>query len=39
LLVNAPRLFRLPVRRQWLRTFGIRAGRLAGSMTQHAFFP
>jgi GT2 family glycosyltransferase len=39
LLVNVPRLFRPPVRRQWLRTFGIRAGRLAGSVTQHAFFP
>jgi GT2 family glycosyltransferase len=39
LLVNVTRLFRLPVRRRWLRTFGIRAGRLAGSMTQHAFFP
>jgi GT2 family glycosyltransferase len=39
LLVNVPRLFRQAVRRQWLRTFGIRAGRLAGSATQHAFFP
>jgi GT2 family glycosyltransferase len=39
LLVNAPRLFAQPVRRQWLRSFGIRTGRLAGSVTQHAFFP
>jgi GT2 family glycosyltransferase len=39
LLVNVPRLFQQQVRRQWLRTFSIRAGRLAGSMTQHAFFP
>ena len=39
LFVNVPRLFRQSVRRQWLRTFSIRTGRLAGSMTQHAFFP
>jgi GT2 family glycosyltransferase len=39
LFVNVLRLFQPPVRRQWLRTFSIRAGRLAGSMTQHAFFP
>jgi GT2 family glycosyltransferase len=39
LFVNVPRLFRQPVRRQWLRTFSIRAGRLAGSVTQHVFFP
>jgi GT2 family glycosyltransferase len=26
-------------RRQWVRTFGIRAGRLAGSVTHRAFFP
>ena len=39
LFVNVPRLFQQPVRNQWLRTFGVRAGRLAGSMKQHAFFP
>ena len=39
LIVNAPRLFSRPVRRQWLRTFSIRSGRLAGSITQRAFFP
>lgn len=39
LLVNVPRLFARQVRRQWLRTFGIRSGRLAGSLSQHAFFP
>jgi GT2 family glycosyltransferase len=26
-------------RRRWARTFGIRAGRLTGSVTQHVFFP
>jgi GT2 family glycosyltransferase len=39
LFVNVPRLFRQSVRRQWLRTFSIRTGRLAGSVKQHAFFP
>jgi GT2 family glycosyltransferase len=39
LFVNVPRLFRQSVRRQWLRTFSVRTGRLAGSMTQHVFFP
>ena len=35
----SPGLIRPTRRRQWARTFGIRAGRLAGSVTQHAFFP
>jgi GT2 family glycosyltransferase len=39
LLVNVPRLFVRRIRRQWLRTFAIRAGRLAGSVTHHEFFP
>ena len=39
LVLNVPRLFVRQVRRQWLRTFGVRAGRLRGSITQHAFFP
>ncbi len=39
LLVNVPRLFERQVRRQWLRTLAIRAGRLSGSVTQRAFFP
>lgn len=26
-------------RRQWMRAFGVRVGRLAGSMTHHTFFP
>ena len=39
LLVNVPRLFERQVRRQWLRTLAIRAGRLSGSVTQRVFFP
>jgi glycosyltransferase involved in cell wall biosynthesis len=39
LLLNAPRIFVRRVRRQWLRTFAVRLGRLSGSLTQRAFFP
>ena len=39
LVAASPGLIRPTRRRQWARTFGIRAGRLAGSVTQHAFFP
>lgn len=39
LLLNAPRLFRHDIRKQWMRTLAIRTGRLAGSATQHRFFP
>jgi cellulose synthase/poly-beta-1,6-N-acetylglucosamine synthase-like glycosyltransferase len=39
LLLNVPRLFERHVRRQWLRTLAVRTGRLAGSVTQHGFFP
>jgi GT2 family glycosyltransferase len=39
-LVGAsPGLVRPSRRRQWVRTFGIRTGRLAGSVKHHAFFP
>ena len=39
LLLNVPRLFSRDIRRQWLRTIAVRTGRLAGSVTQHGFFP
>lgn len=39
LLANSPGLFLPSRRRQWLRSFGQRAGRLTGSVSQHAFFP
>jgi GT2 family glycosyltransferase len=39
LLVAVPGLVQASRRRQWVRTFGIRAGRLAGSVTQREFFP
>lgn len=39
LFVNIPRLIVRRIRKQWLRTFAIRAGRLAGSLTHHVFFP
>jgi GT2 family glycosyltransferase len=39
LLVAVPGLVQASRRRQWVRTFGIRAGRLAGSVAQREFFP
>jgi glycosyltransferase involved in cell wall biosynthesis len=39
LVVASPGLVNPPRRRQWVRTFGIRAGRLAGSVHQRVFFP
>jgi glycosyltransferase involved in cell wall biosynthesis len=39
LLVAVPGLVRPARRHQWVRSFGIRAGRLTGSITYHAFFP
>jgi GT2 family glycosyltransferase len=39
LLLACPALGRAGTRRQWARTFGLRAGRLAGSVRQGAFFP
>jgi glycosyltransferase involved in cell wall biosynthesis len=39
LVVNSPALVSTTRRRQWVRTFGIRAGRLEGSVHQRVFFP
>jgi glycosyltransferase involved in cell wall biosynthesis len=39
LAVALPGLVKRPRRRQWVRTFAIRSGRLAGSVHLHAFFP
>jgi glycosyltransferase involved in cell wall biosynthesis len=39
LLLALPGLVLKPRRRQWVRTFGIRAGRLAGSIRLKVFFP
>jgi glycosyltransferase involved in cell wall biosynthesis len=39
LLAALPGLVKRHRRRQWVRTFGIRSGRLAGSMHLRAFFP
>jgi glycosyltransferase involved in cell wall biosynthesis len=39
LLANGPGLVSPTRRRQWIRTLGIRAGRLAGSVTNRVFFP
>ena len=39
LVVACPGLVRRSVRRRWLRTFGLRAGRLVGSVTHGEFFP
>jgi glycosyltransferase involved in cell wall biosynthesis len=39
LLVNSPGLVNPKRRRQWVRTFGIRAGRLAASVHQRVIFP
>jgi glycosyltransferase involved in cell wall biosynthesis len=39
LVVASPGLVNPKRRRQWVRTFGIRAGRLASSMHQRVFFP
>jgi glycosyltransferase involved in cell wall biosynthesis len=39
LVAALPGLVNPSRRRQWVRTFGIRAGRLAGSVTQRVFFP
>jgi GT2 family glycosyltransferase len=39
LVIACPGLLRAPRRRQWVRTFGIRLGSLAGSIQYRAFFP
>ena len=39
LVVASPGLVNPKRRRQWVRTFGVRAGRLAGSVHQRVFFP
>lgn len=39
LVVASPGLFAGSVRRRWVRSFGERAGRLAGSVRYRAFFP
>lgn len=39
LMIASPGLVSAKWRRQWLRTFGIRAGRLASSAHQRCFFP
>ena len=39
LVVASPGLVIPARRRQWMRAFGVRIGRLAGSMTHHTFFP
>jgi len=39
LVVASPGLVNPKRRRQWVRTFGIRAGRLASSVHQRVFFP
>jgi GT2 family glycosyltransferase len=39
LAVSLPALILQSRRRQWVRTFGIRCGRLAGSVSQRVFFP
>jgi GT2 family glycosyltransferase len=39
LVVSVPRLGQVGVRRSWVRAAGVRLGRLAGSVTQRAFFP
>ncbi len=39
LVATSPGLVRASRRRRWVRTFGVRAGRLAGSVTHRAFFP
>ena len=39
LVVNSPGLANPKRRRQWVRTFGIRAGRLAASVHQRVIFP
>jgi glycosyltransferase involved in cell wall biosynthesis len=39
LVVASPRLVNPKRRRQWVRTFGIRSGRLASSIHQRVFFP
>jgi glycosyltransferase involved in cell wall biosynthesis len=39
LIGASPGLVRPSRRHQWVRAFGIRAGRLVGSVTHHAFFP
>ena len=39
LVINSPALVSTTRRRQWVRTFGIRAGRLEGSVHQRVFFP
>jgi GT2 family glycosyltransferase len=39
LLANGPGLVSPTRRRQWIRTLGIRAGRLAGSVDNRVFFP
>jgi GT2 family glycosyltransferase len=39
LIVASPGLIRPSLRLAWMRAFGIRIGRLAGSVTHHTFFP
>jgi hypothetical protein len=39
LVVNSPGLVDPTRRRQWVRTFGIRAGRLAASVQKRVIFP
>ena len=39
LVVAAPGLLRRTRRLQWVRTLGIRSGRLAGSVRRRVFFP
>lgn len=39
LVITLPTLVRPPRRRQWVRTFAIRSGRLAGSLGLRVFFP
>jgi GT2 family glycosyltransferase len=39
LVVASPSLVKAFRRRQWVATFAMRSGRLAGSVTRHAFFP
>jgi glycosyltransferase involved in cell wall biosynthesis len=39
LVATSPSLVRPARRHQWVRTFGIRAGRVAGSVRHHTFFP
>jgi glycosyltransferase involved in cell wall biosynthesis len=39
LVVSVPRLGRSDVRRRWVRSAGVRLGRLVGSVRQHVVFP